>query len=561
MIDTIPMLNAMQRVARASGLRFELDPECDQPCTDLETGVIYARTPRSSWTEEEVMLWLGQNYHEAGHHHPRVKDALEGMRSREIGFNCELGRVINIVEDWRNEITDRGRFAGRCDVQSRCQAYYCAKGAKALAAAIARGDDPTGFMTNVFGWIYNARGEWQPHMVIPAMAFSEHCDYAHWEVLYADLWAMETFDDVYNLVIKLYDLDPTKDAEKAKEEAKKAAKAESGGKEEGEGGEGESGEGGEEGEGEGKGGEIPYEELMGHVHSGEMKGKDSYGKIIYSEGRRDYMPYQDHEYEKIKARDIEMSPRGARYSVGTEEEIKKHHAAGSKLSSKVKRLFQSVSQTRTEHNHKSGRLDKRDLYRVRNGDRDVFTRKSVRVNAQGTVLYVLTDASGSMSGERFDVTAAAVALLLEAMKPLNIPIKVAAYTEREDKGCQHFIIKDFSEIRSTAKVIDDYTKVASKLYQNADGDTLMLAYREIMARKEPRKIILVLSDGMPCCDRAGNADRYMREVSELVQKNVEVYGIGIQSDSVKRYYKDNVVLRNTSELESCLLEVVKKKFL
>ena len=170
-----------------------------------------------------------------------------------------------------------------------------------------------------------------------------------------------------------------------------------------------------------------------------------------------------------------------------------------------------------------------------------------------------------MGGKRFEMAAAACALMSESIAPLKTPVKISAFTERTSfsngERLEDYIIKDYSEHRSRAQIINDFSRVSNKLHQNADGDSLMVAYRDIMARPEKRKIIIVLSDGNPCCDRPGNAADHLTDVVEYVGRSVELYGIGIETRAVERFYPECEVLSSVNELEQSLLNLIKRKFL
>jgi len=43
--------------------------------------------------------------------------------------------------------------------------------------------------------------------------------------------------------------------------------------------------------------------------------------------------------------------------------------------------------------------------------------------------------------------------------------------------------------------------------------------------------------------------------------NVEIYGVGIESESVKRYYKDWEVINHANELERALLNLIQNRII
>jgi len=163
-----------------------------------------------------------------------------------------------------------------------------------------------------------------------------------------------------------------------------------------------------------------------------------------------------------------------------------------------------------------------------------------------------------MSGSKFSATAAAVSLLNDACSPLGIPIKIAAFTERSPK-CEHYIVKEYDQRVTNDSILSDYCKISQKLHQNADGESIMWAARDLILRPEERKILVVLSDGSPASDNAGDCFTYTVDVVAHWSKYMELYGIGILDSTVDRIYPESTVLKKTYELETCLLDLIKKK--
>jgi cobalamin biosynthesis protein CobT len=100
------------------------------------------------------------------------------------------------------------------------------------------------------------------------------------------------------------------------------------------------------------------------------------------------------------------------------------------------------------------------------------------------------------------------------------------------------------------------------LCNNDDGAAIMWAHSRLIRNKAKRKIMIVLSDGSPACQQADAMPFTQKVVKEIEQKSpVELYGIGIMDDNVRRIYRDWKVIRDASELETALLSVVKDKII
>lgn len=101
------------------------------------------------------------------------------------------------------------------------------------------------------------------------------------------------------------------------------------------------------------------------------------------------------------------------------------------------------------------------------------------------------------------------------------------------------------------------------MYQNCDGDSVLYAYHRLAARKEKRKLLIVLSDGSPASSRGGDVDAFTRKVVTGIQdgKQVQIVGIGICDRNVSRIYKEHYVINRADEIETALLKVIEKKIL
>jgi len=542
MIDAYATFKAIERVANTNELSLKMTTD-PQPWTDLVNRTVHVPEINAYWSKQRLTVWLGYVYHEIGHHAPEVVDTIDLLKEKKFKMDSQTGRLYNILDDYRQEKNGLGMWPGRDEALSWTQAYHCADGAHNIRT---KGFAPDmELIINVFGWVYTARGDWQPDVAFPAVDFAsvvpDPDKYSH---LTAELNAAVTAEDVYNLVIKIlgtegHDTEQDKKSEEGEGEGEGEEKSSKGKAKD---------KGGEDGEDSAKG-TVSYKDLMAHVHKEGKASEDSYTITYDHEPSKDYTPW---------TKMLVTRPKGT-LNKAYNEAITELYESGKKLSGQVFRLFQSRTQSQTVHNKKSGRLDKRDLYRVPTGSLDVFTSKESRIDVKGTAIHILTDMSGSMLGDKFVASGAAVCLLQEALTPLGIPVKITGFTECFKHGTMHYILKDWTERPSPKKFIEEYGKCWDRMIQNADGESILWGAAQLYARPEPRKILLVLSDGMPCADNAGDCYTFTKDVVREVSKKIECYGIGILDDSVSKFYPDHTVLYRLDDLEACLFDVVKKK--
>lgn len=249
------------------------------------------------------------------------------------------------------------------------------------------------------------------------------------------------------------------------------------------------------------------------------------------------------------------------------------------LSRELRKLVQVDERVRYERGKMSGRIDPKALYRVglpTVGDgmwnAAVFRKKHAPKNTQRTAVSILVDYSGSMSGTNTRYANAATRLLSVSLAQLRVEHCINVFTEArnvnalEAAACLEIgAIKEWGCRVSDAEIakrLDHFIRTYCQK-QNGDPCAISYAYTGLMRRKEPRKVLIVLSDGVPCGDRPGDAHAGLKNIVAQIEKEnkVEVYSIGIDTDCVTEYYTNNVVINNTSELEAKLIELARGIFL
>lgn len=552
MIDSYGYFVAASRIAESDGVKLVQQEGLACPYTN---GVTVYVPPLSPYAKrKEVVHWLANIYHELGHNSPGYREVFDIAKSKGVDMNSPLGRIWNIVEDCRQEKNKRGDYPGRDSVLSESNAMHISDIINKVSASGIKPD--VQYLFDIQALSVIERGDWQPHVTELVDDFASFMSPEGKEKLtpfLPRLASLRTAMEGYELSLELLEtlgFEPSGGGDgegegKPEEAGGDPGKSSETGAEETPGDPGSDDEGTPE---EDKGEEgLTDEDMILHDHSLDMS--DRYPESTKAGDESAFQPWTKMRIERARPGRVNSK-------------IRKHYEAGEALSHKVKNLFQANTQTRWKSRQEEGRLDSRQLYRVRTEDaQDVFKRKRRHLDARRTALMLMVDASGSMFPRRWGIASAAAALMVDSLQPLNMEVNVTAFSESSEVGCNHRILKDWKERLNGEDMLKRIGMWKPEHVQNSDGESLMWGYSQIMQRSADRRIMIVLSDGQPCCDNPGRAGKYTKDVILELERRIEVYGIGLETTSVEKYYTDHVVLWDVSELEQTLLDVIKSKIL
>lgn len=245
----------------------------------------------------------------------------------------------------------------------------------------------------------------------------------------------------------------------------------------------------------------------------------------------------------------------------------------------IERMMAARSQSIRVPGFRSGRLHGGSLHRLHVGDDRVFRRLQEHKSKE-TAVSLVVDNSGSMGGTRIEIAMRAAYALSQTLERVRIKHEVIGFTcynpnyeqraiineETKRLGREYVrveplympVYKDWNERINPAvkrRFVMGYNGVI-RLSGNVDGESVRYAGHRLLKQREVRKVMIVLSDGEP----AGWNEHYRelasdlhRAVGELEKQQVEVIGIGIQTNSVKTFYKKNAVLNNLNALPGAVM--------
>ena len=206
---------------------------------------------------------------------------------------------------------------------------------------------------------------------------------------------------------------------------------------------------------------------------------------------------------------------------------------GENIHSRIENIINSLSTPDREEVYE-GEVDVNGLFKLCIGEYDVF-REDGEPREADIACFLLKDNSGSMSGNKEDACCEQLAILEEGLRGL-VKMKIASFADWGE--VEHFTIKDWEDEDTTTNFTWSYHNKMKPSGGNHDAYSIMIATQELLKRPENQKLLIVLSDGAPCCNSADvrAAVRSAREQGVFV---ISIFfGYDNFAESNKQYYQD-----------------------
>ena len=301
--------------------------------------------------------------------------------------------------------------------------------------------------------------------------------------------------------------------------------------------------------------EIAKEEI-GRINEQSAHEKKEVGKPVY-----DTDPPLTHKDVKSEMEGTGFSFKEVKRTYKVDTDLPPVIAArGKALHRKMEKYFRSLHSPNI-HNLDSGSLDPARVFGLALGDTDVFRKRGKSKFFDGCA-YILIDNSGSMWGQKFDEACAAAAIIEEGFKGL-FPIKIVSFNDN-CRTVLHQVVKGWDE--SLPKNCSWNYRVHSHPDNgNADGCSINVAAKELSARPEKKKLLVVLSDGAPTEGGRNPVKLTEDAIANARKKHIQVSGIyfevgeiGPDADTFKQCYKRDYVCVPLSELDKNLERIFEK---
>ena len=303
----------------------------------------------------------------------------------------------------------------------------------------------------------------------------------------------------------------------------------------------------------------------------------------WSDADPNYTVYATEFDEEIKAEDLAEPAELERLRAYLDQQLEPLKGAVSRLANKLQRRLQAQQNRSWEFDLEEGTLDAGRLARVvANPTTPLSFKREKDTEFRDTCVTLLLDNSGSMRGRPISIAAICADVLARTLERCSVKVEILGFTTRAWKGGQsrekwlgsgrdphpgrlndlrHIIYKGAdSPWRRTRPNLGLMMK-EGLLKENIDGEALEWAHRRLSARREARKILMVISDGAPVDDStlsvnaANYLEKHLRDVIAMVERRrqVELIAIGIGHD-VTRYYSKAVTITDVDQLAGAMTE-------
>ena len=211
----------------------------------------------------------------------------------------------------------------------------------------------------------------------------------------------------------------------------------------------------------------------------------------------------------------------------------------------------------------AGKINVRSIYE--RGVWKIWDKKILPKPLPNSVYIIIIDCSGSMGADKSKIAGSAALVICEALNAIHLPFEVYAFTQNfyykkeAITICMKSLKDDWKQIKTNLCMFLERISVkeVNGFCDNTDEININYIGEKIKPYPYDEKHLIVLSDGATC----GSASDLRDVVNKLEREGISTLGIGMLDDNVKDIYKNNVVLKNTTQLETLpkiLIDYLKK---
>ncbi|HSG90072.1 MAG TPA: cobaltochelatase subunit CobT [Pseudomonadales bacterium] len=297
----------------------------------------------------------------------------------------------------------------------------------------------------------------------------------------------------------------------------------------------------------------------------------------------DYTPFTTKYDEVVAAPELCEGPELDRLRALLDQQLQSVQMATSRLANRLQRRLMAQQNRSWDFDLEEGILDTARLSSVIIDPSHPLAYKQERqTDFRDTVVTMLIDSSGSMRGRSIAIAAMCADILGQTLERCSVKVEILGFTTRAWRGGQSredWITAGkpsqpgrLNDIRHIVyKAADDPWRRARRnlglmmredlLKENIDGEALIWAHNRIVTRHEQRKLLMVISDGLPVdnstllVNPSNYLERHLKYAIDQIENHspVELVAIGIGHD-VTHHYRRAVTITDAEQLGDAMTE-------
>ena len=307
---------------------------------------------------------------------------------------------------------------------------------------------------------------------------------------------------------------------------------------------------------------------------------DELGRIRVN---HDYAAYTDEFDEVVKAQDLCGPEELLRLRKMLDQQLLSLQHATSKLANRLQRRLLAKQNRTWEFDLDEGILDTSRLAQVVVDPMNPLAFKQEKqTEFRDTVVTMLIDSSGSMRGRSITIAAVCGDILGRTLERCSVRVEILGFTTRAWRGGQsreewinagkpanpgrlndlrHIIYKSADDPWRHARRNLGLMMREELLKENIDGEALIWAHNRLVIRYEQRKVLMVISDGLPVdnstllVNPSSYLEQHLKYAIESIENHspVELIAIGIGHD-VTHHYRRAVTITDAEQLGGAMTE-------
>ncbi|MEE4384753.1 MAG: cobaltochelatase subunit CobT [Pseudomonadales bacterium] len=272
-----------------------------------------------------------------------------------------------------------------------------------------------------------------------------------------------------------------------------------------------------------------------------------------------------------------------------DQQLQSVQVATSRLANRLQRRLMAQQKRTWDFDQEEGILDAARLAQVIVDPTSPLAYKQEReTNFRDTVVTLLIDSSGSMRGRSIAIAAMCADILGRTLERCGVKVEILGFTTRAWRGGQsrELWIQQgkpvspgrLNDLRHIVyKAADDPWRRARRnlglmmredlLKENIDGEALIWAHNRIVTRNEQRKVLMVISDGLPVdnstllVNPSNYLEQHLKYAIDMVENYspVELIAIGIGHD-VTHHYSRAVTITDAEQLGGAMTDQLAELF-